>query len=136
MNATSQRSRPGPRLALAKSSASTRRQRSKDNPFVGKTGAKPEIWSYGHRNLQGAQPSIRSPANCGRMSTAPKGDEINIPAAGKNYGWPVVGYGIDYSGQKMHDSTGKAGMEPPVHYWVPSIAPSGMAFYTADRFPA
>ena len=108
----------------------------KDNPFVGKTGAKPEIWSYGHRNLQGA---AIHPVT-GKLWThehGPKGgDEINIPAAGKNYGWPVVGYGIDYSGQKLHDSTGKAGMEPPVHYWVPSIAPSGMAFYTADRFPA
>lgn len=107
-----------------------------DNPFVGKAGAKPEIWSYGHRNLQGA---AIHPAT-GRLWTTehgPKGgDEINIPAAGKNYGWPVIGYGIDYSGQKMHDSTSKAGMEQPVHYWVPSIAPSGMAFYTADRFPA
>ena len=64
------------------------------------------------------------------------GDEINIPEAGKNYGWPVIGYGIDYSGAKIHEGTAKAGMEQPVKYWVPSIAPSGMAFYTGDLFPA
>ncbi len=108
----------------------------RDNPFVGQAGAKPEIWSYGHRNLQGAAIHPVS----GKLWThehGPKGgDELNIPAPGKNYGWPVIGYGVDYSGLKMHDSTSKAGMEQPVHYWVPSIAPSGMAFYTADRFPA
>ena len=64
------------------------------------------------------------------------GDEINIPLAGKNYGWPVIGYGIDYDGAKIHEATAKAGMEQPIKYWVPSIAPSGMAFYTADLFPA
>ena len=64
------------------------------------------------------------------------GDEINIIEKGKNYGWPVIGYGIDYSGAKIHESTRKAGMEQPIHYWVPSIAPSGMAFYTGDLFPA
>ena len=64
------------------------------------------------------------------------GDEINIPQAGKNYGWPVIGYGIDYSGAKIHESTHRNGMEQPVKYWVPSIAPSGMAFYTGDLFPA
>src|SRR5262249_34357603 len=64
------------------------------------------------------------------------GDEVNIPLAGKNYGWPVIGYGIDYNGAKIHESTHKAGMEQPIKYWVPSIAPSGMAFYTADLFPS
>src|ERR1044072_1815995 len=64
------------------------------------------------------------------------GDEINIPLAGKNYGWPVIGYGVNYDGSKAHESSAKAGMEQPVKYWVPSIAPSGMAFYTADLFPA
>jgi aldose sugar dehydrogenase len=64
------------------------------------------------------------------------GDEINIPLAGRNYGWPVIGYGIDYSGAKIHASTHKEGMEQPIKYWVPSIAPSGMAFYTGDLFPA
>jgi glucose/arabinose dehydrogenase len=63
------------------------------------------------------------------------GDEVNIIGKGKNYGWPVIGYGIDYSGAKIHESTHKAGMEQPVKYWVPSIAPSGMAFYTGDLMP-
>ena len=60
---------------------------------------------------------------------------MNIPRAGKNYGWPIIGYGIDYSGAKLHDSATKDGMEQPIHYWVPSIAPSGMAFYTSTQFP-
>src|SRR5262249_35589488 len=64
------------------------------------------------------------------------GDEINIPLPGRNYGWPVIGYGIDYDGKKIHESTHKASMEQPVKYWVPSIAPSGMAFYGGDLFPA
>jgi glucose/arabinose dehydrogenase len=64
------------------------------------------------------------------------GDEVNVTEAGKNYGWPVIGYGVDYSGAKIHEGTHKAGMEQPVKYWVPSIAPSGMAFYTGDLFPA
>jgi aldose sugar dehydrogenase len=107
-----------------------------DNPFVGKQGAKPEIWSYGHRNAQGA---ALNPAS-GRMwmhEHGPRGgDEINIPDAGKNYGWPVIGYGIDYSGAKIHESTQRAGMEQPIKYWVPSIAPSGMAFYAGNLFSA
>lgn len=64
------------------------------------------------------------------------GDEINLIEKGKNYGWPVIGYGIDYSGAKIHESTNKAGMEQPLWHWVPSIAPSGMAFYAGDLFPA
>ena len=100
-----------------------------DNPFVGKPGAKPEIWSYGHRNPQGL---AINPAT-GKLwehEHGPRGgDEINIPQAGKNYGWPVIGYGIDYNGAKIHESTHKEGMEQPIKYWVPSIAPSGMAFY-------
>ena len=64
------------------------------------------------------------------------GDEINIIEKGKNYGWPVIGYGIDYNGAKIHESTHKDGMEQPIWYWVPSIAPSGMAFLTGDLFPA
>jgi len=107
----------------------------KDNPFVNTANARKEIWSYGHRNMQGA---AINPAS-GKLWThehGPQGgDEINVPLAGKNYGWPVIGYGIDYSGLRMHESNAKAGMEQPIHYWVPSIAPSGMAFYTADRFP-
>jgi glucose/arabinose dehydrogenase len=108
----------------------------KDNPFVGRTGARPEIWSYGHRNSQGA---ALNPAT-GKLwmsEHGPRGgDEINIPEAGKNYGWPVIGYGIDYSGAKIHEATHKAGMEQPVVQWTPVIAASGLAFYTGDLFPA
>jgi glucose/arabinose dehydrogenase len=106
-----------------------------DNPFVGRKDAKPEIWSYGHRNIQGAAIHPKS----GRLwivEQGPKGgDEINVPEKGKNYGWPVIGYGVDYSGAKIHESTRKEGMEQPIHYWVPSIGPSGMAFYTGGAFP-
>jgi glucose/arabinose dehydrogenase len=106
-----------------------------DNPFVGRNDALPEIWSYGHRNAQGAALHPET----GRYWThehGPRGgDEINIPQASKNYGWPVIGYGIDYSGARIHEATAKAGMEQPIYHWVPSIAPSGMAFYTGDLFP-
>jgi glucose/arabinose dehydrogenase len=107
-----------------------------DNPFVARQGAKPEIWSYGHRNAQGAALNPASGKLWEHEHGPRGGDEINIPAAGKNYGWPVIGYGIDYNGAKIHASTEKAGMEQPIKYWVPSIAPSGMAFYTGDLFPA
>jgi aldose sugar dehydrogenase len=107
-----------------------------DNPFVGRQGAKPEIWSYGHRNSQGL---ARHPAS-GQIwehEHGPRGgDEVNLIEKGKNYGWPVIGYGIDYSGAKIHESTKKEGMEQPLWHWVPSIAPSGMAFYAGDLFPA
>jgi aldose sugar dehydrogenase len=107
----------------------------KDNPFVGRAGAKPEIWSYGHRNPQGLAFNPRT-GELWEQEHGPRGgDEINIIGKGKNYGWPVIGYGIDYSGAKIHESTQKAGMEQPVKYWVPSIAPSGLAFYTADLMP-
>jgi len=105
-----------------------------DNPFVGRAGAKGEIWSYGHRNLQGAalHPST------GQLWTlehgARGGDELNHPEAGKNYGWPLITYGVDYSGVKIGEGTAKAGMEQPVYYWDPVIAPSGAAFYTGDRY--
>lgn len=105
-----------------------------DNPFVGRADARPEIWSYGHRNVQGAalEPTT------GRLWTAEHGarggDEINRPEAGKNYGWPVITYGVDYSGARIGEGTAKPGMEQPVHYWDPSIAPSGMTFYTGDAF--
>jgi glucose/arabinose dehydrogenase len=107
----------------------------RDNPFAGRRDAKPEIWSYGHRNSQGAALHPQT-AKLWMHEHGPRGgDEINIPLAGKNYGWPVIGYGINYDGTKAHEATAKAGMEQPVKYWVPSIAPSGMAFYTADLFP-
>ena len=105
-----------------------------DNPFVGRAGAKPEIWSYGHRNPQG----LALHPVTGKLwehEHGPRGgDEVNIIEKGKNYGWPVIGYGIDYSGAKIHESTHKAGMEQPLKYWVPSIAPSGMTFYAGNLF--
>lgn len=105
------------------------------NPFLDRKDAGPELWSYGHRNPQGA---ALHPTT-GRLwlhEHGPQGgDEINIPLPGRNYGWPVITYGIGYDGSPIGESTSKDGMEQPIHYWVPSIAPSGMAFYTADRFP-
>ena len=106
-----------------------------DNPFVGRADAKPEIWSYGHRNEQGLAINPAS-GDLWEIEHGPRGgDEVNIIGKGKNYGWPVIGYGIDYSGAKIHDSTSKSGMEQPIKYWVASIAPSGMTFYTAKLFP-
>ena len=105
------------------------------NPFAGRADAKPEIWSYGHRNIQALaiNPATGEPWE---IEHGPRGgDEVNLIGKGKNYGWPVIGYGIDYSGAKIHDSTAKDGMEQPLKYWVPSIAPSGMAFYTGKLFP-
>ena len=106
-----------------------------DNPFVGRADAKPEIWSYGHRNVQGA---ALHPAT-GELWThehGPKGgDELNRDRAGLNYGWPKVTYGVEYSGKTISESPTAPGIEPPVHYWVPSIATSGLLFYTGDRFP-
>jgi aldose sugar dehydrogenase len=107
-----------------------------DNPFVGRKDAKPEIWTYGNRNVQGA---VLHPVT-GKLWThehGPQGgDEVNIIEKGKNYGWPVVGYGVNYGGAKIHEATSKAGMEQPVKYWAPSIAPSGLAFYSGALFPA
>jgi glucose/arabinose dehydrogenase len=106
-----------------------------DNPFVGKPGARPEIYSYGHRNLQGA---TLHPVT-GRLWThehgAQGGDEINLPEPGRNYGWPVITHGVDYNGAKIGIGKAAPGMEQPVHFWVPSVAPSGMAFYSGDVFP-
>jgi len=107
----------------------------KDNPFVGRADHRPEIWSYGHRNVQ----SAALHPDTGQLWTvehgARGGDELNHPEAGKNYGWPVITYGIDYSGAKIGEGTAKPGMEQPVYYWDPVIAPSGMAFYTGSVFP-
>lgn len=106
-----------------------------DNPFVGRAGAKPEIWSYGHRNPQSLAFNPAS-GELWEIEHGPRGgDEVNIIGKGRNYGWPVIGYGIDYSGAKIHEGTAKAGMEQPIKYWVPSIAPSGMAFYTGKLMP-
>jgi aldose sugar dehydrogenase len=105
------------------------------NPFIGRADARPEIWSYGHRNAQ-ALAIHPSSGELWEIEHGPRGgDEVNVIGKGKNYGWPVIGYGVDYSGAKIHDATAKDGMEQPVKYWVPSIAPSGMAFYTGALFP-
>jgi aldose sugar dehydrogenase len=107
----------------------------KDNPFVGRSGVRPEIWSYGHRNAQAAALDPET----GRLWTvehgARGGDELNHPEAGKNYGWPIITYGVDYSGAKIGEGAAKPGLEQPVYYWDPVIAPSGMIFYTGDAFP-
>lgn len=105
------------------------------NPFLNREGARPEIWSIGHRNIQAAALHPTTGALWTVEHGARGGDEVNIPEKGKNYGWPVISYGVDYSGAKIGEGTKKAGMEQPVYYWDPSIAPSGMAFYTGDKFP-
>ena len=107
-----------------------------DNPFVGTVGARPELYSVGHRNPQG----MTLEAATGRIYAiehGPKGgDELNLIEAGVNYGWPVITYGKSYMGFKIGEGTHKEGMAQPVHYWVPSISPSGLMIYDADRFPA
>lgn len=105
------------------------------NPFAGKSGKRPEIWSYGHRNPQGAALHPETGELWVVEHGARGGDELNRVLAGKNYGWPVISYGRHYSGLKIGEGTKKAGMEQPIHYWDPSIAPSGLAFYTGDKYP-
>ena len=107
-----------------------------DNPFVGRPDAKPEIWSFGHRNVQGLALHPETGQLWEHEHGPRGGDEVNLIEKGRNYGWPVIGYGIDYSGAKIHESTHKPGMEQPAWYWVPSIAPSGMTFYSGSLFPA
>lgn len=106
-----------------------------DNPFASRTDARPEIWTYGHRNVQ----AIVRDALTGRVYAhehGPKGgDELNLIEPGKNYGWPVITYGLDYSGARISPYTEREGMEQPLVYWVPSIAPSGMTLYTGGKFP-
>ena len=106
-----------------------------DNPFVQNKNAKPEIWSYGHRNPQGVVYD-RESNTLWAVEHGPKGgDELNKVERGKNYGWPVITYGIDYNGTPISDIQQKEGMEQPVRYWVPSIAPCGMAQVKGDKFP-
>jgi len=105
-----------------------------DNPFAGKAGDKPEIWSYGHRNAEGLAFNPADDKLWEQEHGPQGGDEINIIQKGKNYGWPVIGYGIDYNGARIHESTSKPGMEQPLWHWTPSIAPSGMTFYSGDLF--
>jgi glucose/arabinose dehydrogenase len=107
-----------------------------DNPDAAGRLGEPQVWSYGHRNPQGAAIHPQT----GKLwitEHGPKGgDELNIPLAGRNYGWPIITHGREYSGLEVGEGISSAkGLEQPVHYWVPSIAPSGMAFYTAERFP-
>jgi len=108
-----------------------------DNPYAKTPGARPEIWSIGHRNIQGAAINPAT-GELWAVEHGPKGgDEINIPKGGKDYGWPTIGYGLEYSGRKIGGGISQAqGMEQPVYYWDPVIAPSGMAFYDAGLFPA
>ncbi|MFP5076954.1 PQQ-dependent sugar dehydrogenase [Rhizobium sp. YIM 134829] len=106
-----------------------------DNPFISSGGAQPEIWSYGHRNLQSA--ALDGQGRLWTVEHGPKGgDELNKPEAGVNHGWPVITYGVEYSGGAVGDGiTAKEGMAQPVYYWDPVIGPSGMAFYDGAEFP-
>jgi aldose sugar dehydrogenase len=105
------------------------------NPFVGVAGARPEIFSYGHRNAQGLAIHPETGIPWLHEHGARGGDEVNVVRPGVNYGWPVITYGIDYSGAPIGEGTHKEGMAQPLYYWVPSIAPSGMAFYDGEAFP-
>ena len=107
-----------------------------DNPFVGRAGAKAEIWSYGHRNIQGAALHPVTVELWTHEHGPRGGDELNRTLRGANYGWPVITYGREYYGLAIGEGTSKPGMQQPVKYWVPSFAPSGLAFYQGDRFPA
>jgi glucose/arabinose dehydrogenase len=107
-----------------------------DNPFAGRAGARAEIWSFGHRNVQGAALHPQTGELWTHEHGPQGGDELNVAKAGRNYGWPVISYGAEYgSGARIGEGTAKAGMEQPVVHWVPSIATSGMAFLTSDRYP-
>lgn len=108
-----------------------------DNPFVGRPGVRPEIWSYGHRNVQAAALHPDTGELWEVEHGTRGGDEINIARKGKDYGWPTIAYGIEYAGWPITGGiTQKDGMEQPLYYWDPVIAPSGMMFYTGDLFPA
>jgi len=106
----------------------------RDNPFVNTAGAKPEIWSVGHRNILSA--ALDRQERLWTVEMGPRGgDELNLPEAGKDYGWPTIGYGEEYSGAPIHQSPQGPGMEQPVYYWDPVISPSGMTIYTGELFP-
>jgi glucose/arabinose dehydrogenase len=106
-----------------------------DNPFVNRKDARPEIWSYGHRNAQAAALHPQTNELWTVEHGARGGDELNNPQAGRNYGWPVITYGVDYSGVKIGEGTARDGMEQPVYFWDPVIAPSGATFYSGNAFP-
>ena len=106
-----------------------------DNPFVGRSGARPEKWTLGNRNIQGAALHPQTGVLWTHEHGPQGGDEVNLMRAGRNYGWPVVTHGVNYgTGTRIGEGQGKPGMEAPVYVWTPSIAPSGMAFVTGDRF--
>lgn len=107
-----------------------------DNPFADGVRARPEVWSLGHRNPQGAAIHPETGALWIHEHGARGGDEINVPRSGRDYGWPTISYGRHYFGGKIGVGHSAPGLEQPIHYWDPSIAPSGMAFYTGDEFPA
>jgi aldose sugar dehydrogenase len=107
-----------------------------DNPFVGRAGFRPEIYSYGHRNLQGLAFHPETGELWETEHGPQGGDELNIIQPGKNYGWPIVTFGREYTGEVITNQPWREGMEQPVTIWVPSIGLSGMAFYTGERFPA
>lgn len=107
-----------------------------DNPFINTPNAKPEIWTYGNRNPQGLAVNPFT-GQLWEHEHGPKGgDEVNIIEKGKNYGWPLISFGINYNGTIITADTAKPGMEQPIHYWNPSIAPSGMAFLNSEHYPA
>lgn len=106
-----------------------------DNPFVNQKGARPSIWSYGNRNIQGMTYDSKNNVIYATEHGPKGGDELNIIKKGANYGWPLVTYGIDYNDSIISDIQVKEGIENPVHYWVPSIATCGLLFYTGDKFP-
>jgi glucose/arabinose dehydrogenase len=107
-----------------------------DNPFVSRAGAKPEIWSYGHRNVQGLAIHPETGDLWADEHGPQGGDELNLIQPGKNYGWPVIGYGVNYTtGLAIHSGTHRQGMEQPIRVWVPSIGISALMIYTGDRFP-
>lgn len=108
----------------------------RDNPFVGRAGVPAEIYSYGHRNIQGMALHPETGALWLHEHGPQGGDEVNLPQPGRNYGWPVITYGIDYSGAKIGEGSAKPGMEQPLLHWTPSIAPAGMAFYAGDKIAA
>jgi glucose/arabinose dehydrogenase len=105
-----------------------------DNPFVGRSGARPEIWTLGHRNVLGA--ALDDRGRFWAIEMGPRGgDELNLIEAGKNYGWPVIGYGEEYSGARIHETTQAPGMEQPVYYWDPVISPGALMIYSGDLIP-
>jgi glucose/arabinose dehydrogenase len=105
------------------------------NPFAGRADALPEIWSYGHRNLQGLAVNQQTGEVWATEHGPQGGDELNAIRPGRNYGWPVIGYGVQYGGTRFHRGTHLEGFAQPVQFWTPSIAPSGLMVYSGDRFP-